>query len=101
MPPTARRLVPQRRGCAAIREGSQGRGRAAVSGAVAAVFRLGCTMTLAEAQALLDAVRDGADAPAELVKAALQATGDLPTLDEYEMVARTHVACAGFVPIAR
>ena len=39
-------------------------------------------MTLAEARELLDAVRDGADAPAEFVKSALQATGDLPTLGE-------------------
>ena len=58
-------------------------------------------MTLAEARALLDSVRDGADVPAEMVKAALQATGDLPTMWESEMVARTHFACAGFVPIAR
>ena len=58
-------------------------------------------MTLADARALLDAVRNGADAPAEVVKAALQATGDLPTMSEREMVARTHFSCAGFVPIAR
>ena len=58
-------------------------------------------MTLAEARALLDAVRNGADAPAELVKAALQATGDLPTMWQSEMVVRTHFSCAGFVPIAQ
>ena len=49
------------------------------------MLRLGYMMTLAEARALLDSVRDGSDAPAELVKAALQATGDLPMPCDDEM----------------